>query len=177
VFLSSFALQPLMQRFLSLGTDCVKIQEATDESKGIFSCSYCSRFVFLFSFLFLTFVDIISLFAVALATALAHVASLEAKLKTTTEALKNANAAKVFADKAAKAAETKAKKAEKALAEATQKQSKHEEAVVERLDAICTSMGSKFDALYFCPAKVISVDMLFLAHLYSRDAAEQLGEV
>jgi hypothetical protein len=38
-------------------------------------------------------------------------------------------------------------------------------------------MGSKFDALYFCPAKVISVDMIFLAYLYSRDAAEQLGEV
>jgi hypothetical protein len=37
---------------LSLGTDCVKIQEAADESKGIFPCSYCSRFVFLFSILF-----------------------------------------------------------------------------------------------------------------------------
>jgi hypothetical protein len=34
--------------------------------------------------------------------ALAHVASLVAKLKTTTEALNDANAAKVSADKAAK---------------------------------------------------------------------------
>jgi hypothetical protein len=31
VFLYIFALQPLRQRFLSLGTDCVKIQEAADE--------------------------------------------------------------------------------------------------------------------------------------------------
>jgi hypothetical protein len=44
---------------------------------------------------------------------------LETELKTTTEALKDANTAKVSADKAAKAAETKAKKAEKALAKAT----------------------------------------------------------
>jgi hypothetical protein len=49
VFLYSFALHPLMQRFLSLGIDCVKIQEVADESKGIFPCSYCSRFVFLYS--------------------------------------------------------------------------------------------------------------------------------
>jgi hypothetical protein len=125
----------------------------------------------------LTFVDIISLFEVSLATALARVASLETELKTTTEALKDANTAKVSIDKAAKVAETKAKKADKAFAEATQKQAKREEAVVERLDAICTSVDSKFDVLSFCPAKVISIDMLFLAYLYSRDAAEHLGEV
>jgi hypothetical protein len=52
VFLYSFALHLLMQRFLSLGTDCVNIQEAADKSKGIFPCSYCSRFVFIFSILF-----------------------------------------------------------------------------------------------------------------------------
>jgi Flp pilus assembly protein TadB len=125
----------------------------------------------------LTFVDIISLFAVALATALARVASSQTELKTSTEDLKDANTAKVSVDKAAKAAETRATKAEKALAEATQKQAKREDVVVERLDAICTSVGSKFDALSFCPTKVISVDMLFLAYLYSRDVTEQLGEV
>jgi hypothetical protein len=126
-----------------------------------------------FHFFLLTFVDTISLFAVALATALARVASLETKLKTTTEALKDASTAKVSADKAAKAVETKAKKAKKALAEATQKQAKREEAVVERLDAICMSVGSK--CLYL--AKVTSVDMLLLAYLYFCDAAEKLGEV
>jgi hypothetical protein len=36
LFLYNLAMQPLMQRFLSLGTDCVKIQEAGDESKGNF---------------------------------------------------------------------------------------------------------------------------------------------
>jgi general stress protein CsbA len=49
-----------------------------------------SLFSYFHSFL-LAFVDIISLFAVALAMALARVAVLEAELKTTTEALKDAD--------------------------------------------------------------------------------------
>jgi hypothetical protein len=117
------------------------------------------------------------LFAVALATALARVAALETELKTTTEALKDANNAKVSADKAAKAAETKSKKAEKALAEATQKQAKSEQAVVEQLDAICMSIGSKCFILSLCLAKVTSIDMLLLAYLYFCDVANKLGEV
>jgi hypothetical protein len=88
-------------------------------------------------------VDITSLFVVALARALACVAMLETKLKTAIEALKDGNTAKVSAEKAAKAAETKAKKAEKALAEANHKQAKWEQAVVDRLDEISTSIGSK----------------------------------
>jgi Skp family chaperone for outer membrane proteins len=98
----------------------------------------------------LTFVDIISLFAVALATALARVVALETKLKTTTEALKDANTAKVSAEKAAKEAETNAKNTEKALAEANQKQANREQAVVEWLDEICTSVGSKCFVLSLC---------------------------
>jgi hypothetical protein len=50
---------------------------------------------------FLIVVDIISLFAVAMATALARVVALETELKTTTEALKDANTAKVSDEKAA----------------------------------------------------------------------------
>jgi hypothetical protein len=115
--------------------------------------------------LLLTFVDILSLFVVALATALARVAALET------------NTAKVSADKAAKAAETRAKKAKKALAEASQKQAKHEQDVVERLDEICTSVGSKCFVLSLCLAKGTSVDMLLLTYLYFCDAAEKLGEV
>jgi hypothetical protein len=129
-----------------------------------------SLFSFFHSF-FLTFVDIISLFAVALATALARVASLEAELKTTTEALKDANTS---ADKAAKAAETKAKKAEKTLVETTQKQAKHEQAMVEQLDVICTSVGSKCFVLSLCLAKDTSVDMLLLAYLFFYDAVIRL---
>jgi hypothetical protein len=102
---------------------------------------------------------------------------LETELKTTTETLKDVNTAKFYADKAAKAAETKAKKAEKALAEATQNQAKCEEAVVERLDAICMSVGSKCFILSLCLAKVTSVNMILLAYLYFCDAAIQLGEV
>jgi hypothetical protein len=66
------------------------------------------------------------LFLVALNKALARMAYLEAKLKTTSQALKDANIAKASAEKAAKIAEAKAKKAEKALAEIAQKQSNRE---------------------------------------------------
>jgi hypothetical protein len=124
----------------------------------------------LFDLILFSFVDffliavycITFLFVVALNKALARVAYLEAKLKTTFQALKDANIAKDSAEKAAKTAIAKAKKAEKALAEITQKQSNCEGAVIERLDAICTSVGSKFFILSLCLAKVVSVDMLFL---------------
>jgi ABC-type transport system involved in cytochrome bd biosynthesis fused ATPase/permease subunit len=149
VFLYGFALQPLMQRFLSLGTDCVKIQETFDASKGFSFAFHFSCFVSLFAFLFLIFANIISLLTVALATALTRVAALEAELKTSTEALKDANTAKVSAVKAAKAAEARAKKAEKALAKANQRQSKREQAVVGRLDEISSSVGSKCFTLSF----------------------------
>jgi hypothetical protein len=68
-----------MQRFLSLSTDCIKIQEAADASKGFSFALHHSCFVSLFVFFFLIVVDIISLFTVALAIALACVAALEAK--------------------------------------------------------------------------------------------------
>jgi hypothetical protein len=165
-----------MQRFLSLGADCVKIQEAADEYKG-FSLALIALALFYYFHSLLTFVDIISLFAVSLAMALSCVAALEAELKTTTEALKDANTAKVSVDKAAKAADTKAKKAEKALAEATQEQAKCEQAVVERLDEICTSVGSKCFALSLCLARVTIFNMLLLTYLYFYDAIEKLGEV
>jgi hypothetical protein len=58
-------------------------------------------------------------------------ASLEAKLKTTSKALKDADAARASADKATKAAEARASKAKKALAEVAQKQAKHEGGVIK----------------------------------------------
>jgi hypothetical protein len=166
-----------MQRFPSLGTDCVKIQETADESKGHFSCCFA---LILFSFVdyfLLALYCVTFLFVVALNKALARVASLEAELKTTSQALKDANIAKASAKKAAKIVEVKAKKAKKALAEIAQKQSNREGAVLEQLDATCTFVGSKFFILPLCLSKVISVDMLFLGYLYFCDAAEQLGEV
>jgi hypothetical protein len=105
-----------MQRFLSLGTDCVKIQETADASKGFSLCpSFLLVLFHLFVLLLLIAADIISFATVALATALARIAALEAKLKPSTEALKGANAAKVSAEKAAKLAETRAKKAGKSF--------------------------------------------------------------
>jgi hypothetical protein len=72
------------------------------------------------------------------------VASLEAKLKTTSKALKEADAAKASADKVAKAAEARAIKAEKPLVEVSQRHAKREEDVVKQLDGILMFVGSKF---------------------------------
>jgi hypothetical protein len=105
------------------------------------------------------------------------VASLEAKLKTTSKALKDVDAAKTSADKAAKAAEARASKAEKALAKVAKKHATRIGAIVERLDAIVASVGSKFFGLPLYPATLVPINMLLLAYLYFCDAAEQLGEV
>jgi hypothetical protein len=77
-----------MQRFLFLGTDCVKIQETADAFKGFYFTLQFSCFVTLFVFLLLIIADIISLLSVALATAHARVAALEAELKDSTKALR-----------------------------------------------------------------------------------------
>jgi hypothetical protein len=133
-----------MQIFLSLGTDCVKIQEAVDESKGNFPRFFALILFSSVDFFLLALYYITFLFAVALNKALACVASLEAELKTASQALEDANIAKASAEKAAKIAEANSKKAEKALDEIAQRQSNREGAVIERIDAICTSVGSKF---------------------------------
>jgi Flp pilus assembly protein TadB len=98
-------------------------------------------------------------------------------LKSTSKSLKDANATKTSAKKAAKAAEARASKAEKALSEVAKKQATREGAVMERLDAIVASVGSKFFGLLLYPSTLVLVDILLLAYLYFRDAAEQLGEV
>jgi hypothetical protein len=91
------------------------------------------------------------LFTVSLANALACVTLLEAKLKTTSKALKEADekrakevsTVKVSTDKAVREAEARAVKAKKALTEVSQRQAKREEDVVKRLDDILTTVGSK----------------------------------
>jgi hypothetical protein len=122
---------------------------------------------------------VITLSAVYLANALARVTSLETKLKTTSKALKEADAAKASADKAVKAAEARAIKAEKALAEVSQKQAKHEEGVVKRLDDILTSVDSKY---FSCSYLLLISLYLSLCHSFLTscalcDTAEQLGEI
>jgi Flp pilus assembly protein TadB len=145
--------------------------------KGISHAVFALILFSFVDFFLLALYCITFLFAVALNKALARVASSEAELKTTSQALKEANIAKNSVEKVAKTTETKAKKAEKALAEIAQKQSNREGAVVERLDAICTSVGSKCFVFSLCLAKVRSVDMLLLTYLYFCDATEKLGEV
>jgi hypothetical protein len=125
-------------------------------------------------------------FIISLANALARVASLEAKLKTTSKALKEADekrakelsAANVSADKVVKAAEARAIKAEKTLAEVSRRQAKCEEDVVKRLDDILTSVGSRFSFLLLSStALFLFVDMPLLTSCIFHDAAKQLGEI
>jgi translation initiation factor 2B subunit (eIF-2B alpha/beta/delta family) len=87
--------------------------------------------------------DTFSFVTVALTMALARIATLEAELKTSAKALKDANATKVSTERVAKSVETRSKKAKKALADASQKQIKREQSLVKRLDEISTSVGSK----------------------------------
>jgi hypothetical protein len=113
------------------------------------------------------------------------VTSLESKLKTTSQALKEADekrakevaAAKVSADKAIKAAEARAVKAKKMLAEDSQRQAKREEDIVQRIDVIITSIGSKFSLAFVFYSLYLSVNMPLLNNFVFCDAAEQLGEI
>jgi hypothetical protein len=109
-----FLLQILMQKFLSLGDECVKIQETTDASQGILamlcefflSCICFFRLPLAIEHLFPLFHSVIA----ALTSARARISALEAKLKASRQAWESATAAKVSAEKAVKAAESKAKR-------------------------------------------------------------------
>jgi hypothetical protein len=95
----------------------------------------------IFCFLF----DFLSSFAVAaLATANAHVASLEAELSASQKAYDVATTAKASAEKSQKSALGKAKKAEKALADANKEHSQREQAVTERLRMMSTATEGKY---------------------------------
>jgi hypothetical protein len=107
------------------------------------------------------------------------VASLEAKLKTTPKALKDADGAKASTVKAAKAAKARAIKTEKALAEVSQKQAKREGGVVKRVNdstkflhllATCSS------CLCTLPHFYLSTCFPWLTCIFC-DAAKQLGGI
>jgi CHASE3 domain sensor protein len=85
----------------------------------------------------------------ALATANAHIASLEAELEASQKAWDVAAAAKATAEKSAKAAMAKAKKAEKALADANQGRIQREEAITDRLDQISALAGGEYPSTLF----------------------------
>jgi hypothetical protein len=53
-YLCVFILQPLMQKFLSIGAECLEIQKTTDESKGTYLYSLCFSVAFFFLLLFIT---------------------------------------------------------------------------------------------------------------------------
>jgi hypothetical protein len=64
-----------MQRFLSLGAECVKIQETANASQGFFHCTFFLMFVsfHLLVLMLLITTDIFSFVTVALATANARI--------------------------------------------------------------------------------------------------------
>jgi hypothetical protein len=87
-----------MQRFLSLSAECVKIQETADASQvfSLYLFSFCLFSFHLLVLMLLITTDIFSFVTVALATAHARITASETKLKTSTEPLNDANAAKGF---------------------------------------------------------------------------------
>jgi hypothetical protein len=143
-----------MQKFLSLGAECVRIQESADASQGMSIESVASYF-YIVVHLSSMIADCLLSFSffccviVALTSAHAHISAMEAELTAAREAWESANAAKVSAEKAAKLAETKAKKAEKALADADQKRVQLEHSIAERLDKISVLVGSKCRVITF----------------------------
>jgi hypothetical protein len=73
-----------MHKFLSLGSKCVKIQETSDASQGIFLCA-CD-YLTCFHPCFYRLVMSLSLLAAALVMAHARISALEAELKASREA-------------------------------------------------------------------------------------------
>jgi hypothetical protein len=100
-----------MQKFLSLGDECVKIQETADASQGMLAM-FCEFFLSCICFFCLPIAieHLLPLFIAALTSAHARISALEAELKAYRQAWESATAAKVFAEKAVKVAESKAKK-------------------------------------------------------------------
>jgi hypothetical protein len=89
--------------------------------------------------------DFLSSFAVAaLATANAHIASLEAELSASQKAYDVAIAAKASAEKSQKSALGKAKKAEKALADANKEHSQREQAMTEHVRTMSAAVEGKY---------------------------------
>jgi hypothetical protein len=143
-----FLLQILMQKFLYLGDECVKIQETADASQGMLA-TLCEFFLSCICFfrLPLAIEHLLPLFhfvIAALTLAHARISALEAELKASQQAWESATAAKVSTERAIKAAEAKAKKAEKALNDAEQKQLQREQSIAERLDNISVAGGGKY---------------------------------
>jgi hypothetical protein len=102
-----------MQKFLSLGDECVKIQETADASQGMLSmiCEFFPSCICSFH-LPLVIELLLHLFhsvVAALTSAHARISALEAELRTSQQAWESATTAKVSAEKAVKAAEAKEK--------------------------------------------------------------------
>jgi hypothetical protein len=112
LFSHTFVLQTLMQKFLSLGVECVGFQETAQASQGM-SVLCCSSLFFLCLPMIAYCLSFSFDFVVTLTAANARILALEAKLNAAREAWEVSNAAKVSAEKIAKSAETKAKKAKK----------------------------------------------------------------
>jgi hypothetical protein len=125
----------LLKKFAALSAECAEYLKAARASKGgllflhllILHALPCLLLDFLFPPYCL---------ADALATANAHISSLETELSVSRKAFDAATAAKVSTKKSNKLALAKPKKAEKTLADANKEHLQREQAVDERLNAM-----------------------------------------
>jgi hypothetical protein len=156
-------MQPIMKKFLALGTECVEFRAAADEAKSKQHDALITQILHTCQTLTLHILE----HETSLGNALCRVKGLEAKLTSNTKALEEAQAqlavvetrhkeelaaAKNAASQAVKEAEARAIKAEDALAKSTQEQSQREETAIARLNALSVAFGSKYLLTYdfFC---------------------------
>jgi hypothetical protein len=129
-----------MKKFAALGSECAEYLKVARASEGeLLFLSLLILYAFLCLLLDLFFPPCCP--AATLATANAHISSLEAELSASWKAFDTATAAKVSAEKLNKSALAKAKKAEKALADANKERLQWEQAVAERLNTMSAAAG------------------------------------
>jgi hypothetical protein len=141
-----------MKKFVALGTERAEYLKTARASKGnLLVCALLISSSFICFFIILTVPPFFFLITEALATANAHISSLEAELNDSRKAFDAATAAKVSAEKSTKSALTKAKKAEKALTDANKEHLHREQAVAERLNTMSAAAGGTcYFMLFIC---------------------------
>jgi hypothetical protein len=139
-----------VEKFISLGNECVKFLKAVRSSHGKLCAILCILFAYLCAYVTHLLSFLLPSYATDdLAVANARILSLEAELKSSRKAWDAATAAKTTAEKSTKSALARAKKAEKALADANKERIQRDQAVTERLNKMSALAGGKYHDLPF----------------------------
>jgi hypothetical protein len=140
----------LLEKFVSLGNECVEFLIAARSSHGKLFAIMCILFAYLCTSVTLLLSFLSSSCTIDdLATANARISSLEAELEASRKAWDAAIAAKTTAEKSTKSALARAKKAEKALDDANKERIQRDQAVTECLNKMSALAGGKYHALPF----------------------------